>query len=65
MLSDRPKRLGQKASEAYTPKDPITNSFIGSIRVSTTNLNGKLEEKKDEPPQESKNNITVSSSKLT
>ena len=44
MVSDRPKRLGQKNSEPYTPKDPITNSFIGSIRVSTTNLNAKPED---------------------
>ena len=48
MVSDRPKR-GKKESAPYTPKDPITNSFISSIRVSTTNLNAKPAEAKDEP----------------
>ena len=63
MVSDRPKRLGQKSSEPYTPKDPITNSFIGSIRVSTTNLNAKPDDQKDEPAQISQQQTVASSDK--
>ena len=43
MISDKPRRF--KPSDCVTPADPVTNSFMGSIRESHTNAtNTRLKE---------------------
>ena len=43
MISDKPRRF--KPSDCVTPADPVTNSFMGSIREShTTATNTRLKE---------------------
>jgi len=43
MISDKPRRF--KPSDCVTPADPMTNSFMGSIREShTNNTNTRLKE---------------------
>ena len=43
MISDKPRRF--KPSDCVTPADPVTNSFMGSIRESHTNgTNTRLKE---------------------
>ena len=43
MISDKPRRF--KPSDCVTPADPVTNSFMGSIRESQTNgTNTRLKE---------------------
>ena len=43
MISDKPRRF--KPSDCVTPADPVTNSFMGSIRESNTNnTNTRLKE---------------------
>lgn len=47
MISDKPRRL--KPSDCVTPSDPMTNSFMGSIRGekhNSTNTNTRLHESK-------------------
>ena len=62
MISDKPRRF--KPSDCVTPADPVTNSFMGSIRESHTNAtNTRLKETANRMVHES-NAIATASEKL-
>jgi hypothetical protein len=42
MISDKPRRF--RPSDCVTPVDPMTNSFMGSIKVSHSTTNARLKE---------------------
>lgn len=56
MISDKPRRF--KPSDCVTPADPVTNSFMGSIRESHTNVtNTRLKETANRLVHENANNM--------
>ena len=61
MISDKPRRF--KPSDCVTPVDPVTNSFMGSMRESGNNnnqTNTKLKETANRRMQDGSVATTVS-----
>ena len=59
MISDKPRRF--KPSDCVTPVDPVTNSFMGSVRDNRTNVTTKRLQEHNTTGQISKNAFEMSS----